>query len=282
MRPVVEATGPTRPAPEFFDQRAYAYDREYDSPTAGGYALRVRREKVLQFFDRPGGRVLDVGCGPGVMALEIVERGCEFWGVDPSGKMLEICGQRFGGDGRMHFQQGDAAKLALPDEFFDAVLCMGVIDAVPDRHQAVREILRVLKPGGTFIITFTNSASPYSWWKKHVFYDAVAAYRAVRSYFGRGRQRVTGPPNPRGRTLYTKRKAHDLLRSAGAEVLATQGYYFNIFLAPLDELFPSLAVRVTRKLEEGHWPRPEWIASGWIVKARKQNGGNQERENGCC
>jgi hypothetical protein len=132
-------------------------------------------------------------------------------------------------------------------------------------------MLRVLKPGGTIIITFTNRISPYSWWKKYVLYDAVAVYHAVRRRFG-GRP-VTLPPNPRGRAHYTKRKAQDLLRSEGANILVTRGYYFNIFLTPLDELFPSVALRVTRKLEEGRWPRPEWIAAGWIIKAQKRSTG---------
>jgi ubiquinone/menaquinone biosynthesis C-methylase UbiE len=259
----------TSAATAFFDERADAYDREYNDQTTGGYSLRIRREKVLRFFDQPGGKVLDVGCGPAVMAQEIAARGCEFWGVDPAEKMLDICRRRVGGRSDMHFELGYATQLAFPDQFFDAVLCMGVIDAVEDRSKAVREMLRVLKPGGTLIITFTNVASPYSWWKRYVFYDAVTAFHAVRRFFSPRRARVTLPPNPRGRSLYTVRRAHGLLKSEGAEVLATQGYYFNIFLAPLDELFPSLAVRVTRKLEEGRWPRPEWIAAGWIIKARK-------------
>ena len=264
--------------PEFFDARADAYDREYNEPTAGGYALRVRRQRVLELFDRPGGKVLDVGCGPGVMAQEMASRGCEFWGVDGSEKMLEICQQRFGGRTGMRFQRGDAAALAFANEFFDAVLCMGVIDAVADRRRAVREMLRVLKPGGTLIITFTNSASPYSWWKKYVFYDAVAAYHGVRRRLGFGRPGVTLPPNPRGRTLYNRRAARELLQSEGADVVAVRGYFYNIFLAPMDEFFPSLAVWVTRQFEERRWPRPEWIASGWIIKARKSDrdvGGNR-------
>ena len=51
----------------------------------------------------------------------------------------------------------------------------------------------------------------------------------------------------------------------------TLGYYFNIFLSPLDEIFPALALRTTRTIEESRWPKPEWIASGWIVKVKKRD-----------
>jgi ubiquinone/menaquinone biosynthesis C-methylase UbiE len=257
---------PSDPTVSFFDDRASAYDREYHDHSPGGYALRVRREKVLKLFDQHGGKVLDVGCGPGVMAEEIVSRGCTFCGVDPSQKMLEICRRRFVADPRMRFFGGDATRLELPDESFDAVLCMGVIDAVRDRRQAVREMLRVLRPGGTLLITFTNLRSPYSWWKTYVFYPAVTRYHALRrrsaSY-----PRLTLPP--RDRALYERKTALNLLQTEGGDVLEVVGYYFNVFLAPLDELFPSLALWVTRQLEEGRLPRPEWLAGGWIVKARK-------------
>src|SRR5205823_12415101 len=102
----------------FVDQRAEDYDREYADPTAGGYALRIRREKVLRLFDQSGGKVLDVGCGPGAMAQQLVNRGCTFWGVDPAAKMLEICRRRFSTDRRAHCPQGGAARRARPTGLF--------------------------------------------------------------------------------------------------------------------------------------------------------------------
>jgi ubiquinone/menaquinone biosynthesis C-methylase UbiE len=255
----------------FFDQRALDYERAYTELTAGGYALRVRREKVLSLFDQPGGKVLDVGCGPGILAQQMVDRACAYTGVDPSKKMLEICRRRFAGNPQMQFLSGEATGLAFPTAHFDAALCIGVIDGVPDQRQALREILRVLKPGGTLLITFTNAVSPYSWWKKYVYYPAVTQIQALSGHpLNNGRRKIS-PPDAKGRTLYNKSDACDFLRSEGAQVSRILGYYFNIFLSPLDELFPSVALSVTRRLEEGSWPAPEWVASGWIVKAKKIN-----------
>jgi len=255
----------------FFDQRAEDYNREYADQTAGGYALRIRREKVLRLFDQPGGKVLDVGCGPGAMAQQLVNRGCTFWGVDPAAKMLEICRRRFSTDRRAQFLQGDAARLALPTGFFDAVLCMGVIDGLPDRRQAVCEMLRVLRPGGTLIITFTNFWSPYSWWKKYVFYPAVGLYQRLRDTGRPSGRRFASVPAAKQRALFSKSATRELLESEGGEVVQILGYYFNIFLSPLDEIFPALALRTTRTIEESRWPKPEWIASGWIVKVKKRD-----------
>src|SRR5438270_5973800 len=91
-------------AVRFFDQRAVHYDREYDQENPGGFALRVRRARVLELFDQPKGKVLDVGCGPGRMAQSLLDRGCSFWGVDPSEKMIGICLERFHENDKVNFQ----------------------------------------------------------------------------------------------------------------------------------------------------------------------------------
>ncbi|HEY1754526.1 MAG TPA: class I SAM-dependent methyltransferase [Bryobacteraceae bacterium] len=249
------------PVVEFFDKRADDYDREYDGETPGGYALRVRRRIVLELFDQPGGKVLDLGCGPGVMADSLADRGCKFVGLDPSSKMLGIGRRRFQDREGIHFLAGEATRVALSDKAFDAVICMGVIDALKDGRLAVSEMLRVLKPGGTLIVTFTNLVSPYAWWKNYILYPAATQWHRLRNG---GQIEKLG-----GRTLYTHPSAHGLLRSQGAEIIRTVNHYYNIFLSPLDEILPSAALRITKKLEDREWPRPDWIAAGFIVKARK-------------
>jgi ubiquinone/menaquinone biosynthesis C-methylase UbiE len=251
----------------FFDRRAADYDREYHDRSPGGYALRIRRRKVLDLFDQPGGNVLDVGCGPGVMAAEILSRRCRFWGVDPSPKMIEICRNRFACNEQASFLDGCAERLPLPSGFFDAVLCMGVMDSVKDGRQGIREMLRVLKPGGTLIVTFTNISSPYAWWKNFVFYPLVTrwhAWRARRGGMEPGRIR-----SGKTRALYSRKAAGELLRSEGAYVVEVKSYYYNLVLSPLDEIFPATALWLTRKLEETDWPTPDGFAAGMIVKAKK-------------
>jgi ubiquinone/menaquinone biosynthesis C-methylase UbiE len=251
---------------EFFNRRAVDYDREYAAETPGGYALRVRRRKVLDLFDKAGGTVLDVGCGPGVMVAELVERGCTFRGVDPSADMISIARERFPENDRVSFITGDAARLEFPDNSFDAVLCMGVMDFVPNGQQAIGEMIRVLKPGGTLIITVTNLFSAYSWWKNYVFYPLVDAYFDFRA-------RMHDPATKSGssgklRRLYSRRQAEQLMTAAGGDVVRVVPYYFNVLISPLDELMPRIAVRTARRLEQ--WGRPRSQAGGWILQGRKR------------
>ena len=278
MKQTMSGLATVEPCPTvtFFNRRAADYDREYDAPTTAGYALRVRREKVLAMLGQyGGGNVLDVGCGPGPMALPLVERNCRFWGVDPSESMLQICRARFASQPHMKFVLGNATQLDFPDGFFDVVLCMGVLDAVPDATPAVREMLRALKPGGILLVTFTNILSPYSWWKRYVFYRSVSWYRRIRR--GRG-CRAVPPPDATKRSLYTKRGAIDLLKAGGARVAQIQGYYYNPFLSPLDEWFPALALRTVKNLEWHRGSASEWMAAGWIMKAQKISGGPDANE----
>src|SRR5690242_10689732 len=87
--------GEMDPAVEFFDKVADYYAGQYSAETPGGYAARVRRRKVLALFDKPGGNVVDVGCGPAAMTESLLNLGCTFWGVDPSPRMLQIARRQF-------------------------------------------------------------------------------------------------------------------------------------------------------------------------------------------
>jgi SAM-dependent methyltransferase len=259
------------PTVDFFDKTADRYDGQYSAHTTAGYALRIRREKVLDLFDQAGGKVLDVGCGPAVMTEALLSLGCTFWGVDPSPRMIDIARSRFKEDARVHFESGSALQLEFPDGFFDAAVCMGVIDALEDRRKAVREMLRVVKPGGTVIITFSNLLSPYAWWKLYVFYPVVGIWHRLRDgSSGVPRESGLGGQAKR-RALFSERAAHRLLQSEGAKVVSSVGYYCNVFLSPLDEICPALAVFVTKKLEQSRFSNRQWLPAGWIVKVRKES-----------
>lgn len=255
----------SNPAIEFFDKTAQEYSEKYSSETLEGYVLRSRKSKVLNLFDKPGGRVLDVGCGPGAMIQELSRLGCEFWGVDASPKMLKLAQDHAGECQNTHFLLGQATSLALPSNVFDAVLCMGVMDRIPRGDEAIREMLRVLKPDGTLIVTFANLRSPIAWWKKYVFLPLVAQTRRI---FVTGHQPSLAP-FARQAQHYTRRGVKSLFSTQGATVVEAVGYYFNLFLPPLDELWPSAALWLMRKFEEGWWSCPAWAAAGFIVKAKK-------------
>lgn len=97
-----------------------------------------------------GDRVLDVGCGTGSLAFGAIElaKVAALTGVDVSSGYVEYA-RRCNTDARLTFQQADAQNLPFEDASFDRAFSLLVLQFVPDGARAVREMRRVVRPGGT-------------------------------------------------------------------------------------------------------------------------------------
>ncbi|RJX21630.1 MAG: methyltransferase domain-containing protein [Desulforudis sp.] len=106
-----------------------------------------------------GFRVLDVGCGTGILTpilLEAVGEAGEVTGVDFAGEMVVYArSKKFGPNAR--FVEADAAQLPFEASAFDAAICNNVFPHFPDKAAALTEISRVLRPGGILVICHTSS-----------------------------------------------------------------------------------------------------------------------------
>lgn len=104
---------------------------------------------------RPGEHVLDVACGTGVVARLAAERVGAIGtvaGIDLNPGMLEVARSVTPPSMSIEWYQSSAEAMPLPDEAFDVVLCQMGLQFVPDKLAALREIQRVLAPGGRLII----------------------------------------------------------------------------------------------------------------------------------
>lgn len=93
-------------------------------------------------------KILDVGCGTGLLLKEMESLGNCF-GVDVSKKAVDFCGKR----GIVNVQVADAAGIPYPDNTFDVAVALDVIEHIESDDKAISEIYRVLKPRGVAIIT---------------------------------------------------------------------------------------------------------------------------------
>lgn len=99
-----------------------------------------------------GINVLDVGTGPGFLALLFAEMGCDVTAVDLSGEMLTKATENATKRGlAIKFYQGDAEKLPFPDECFDIVANKHLLWTLPEPEKAVQEWKRVLRKNGTVL-----------------------------------------------------------------------------------------------------------------------------------
>jgi len=105
-------------------------------------------EPFLDFAAIPQGqRVLDVGCGTGVITLALATRGCAAVGTDASEAYLDGA-RRLRSHEAVAYEQADARNLPYPTASFDACVSTLAIDVVPDPEKVVAEMRRITRPGG--------------------------------------------------------------------------------------------------------------------------------------
>jgi SAM-dependent methyltransferase len=119
-------------------------------PYVGRWSRPVAREFLEWLAVPSGGRWLDVGCGTGALTETILSVAApgEVVGIDPSPAFVAFARDRVK-DPRVHFDIGDARALRADPATFDAVVAGLVLNFVPEPREAVAEMARVTRPGGT-------------------------------------------------------------------------------------------------------------------------------------
>ena len=115
----------------------HRYAKEWHIPAAAGFA------------ETKGLRVLEIGCGLGTDGAQFAQAGADYTGIDLTNAAIDLAQKRFqlfNLPGK--FQTDDAEKLSFADNTFDVVYSHGVLHHTPDIESAIREVHRVLRPGG--------------------------------------------------------------------------------------------------------------------------------------
>jgi SAM-dependent methyltransferase len=124
------------------------------------YATEWHIPEAADFAGARGLRVLEIGCGIGTDGAQFAKAGAQYTGVDLTDAAIDLARKRFEIDGlRGDFRVADAENLDFADESFDLVYSHGVLHHTPDTARAVREIHRVLKPGGRAIVMLYHRGS---------------------------------------------------------------------------------------------------------------------------
>ncbi len=130
--------------------------------------------------------LLDAGCGPGYHSMRFARRGFRVQALDFSESALEQAAANIhasGLDDRITLQQGSLLDLPFPDGHFPYVLCWGVLMHIPDVDRALAELARVVRPGGTLILSEANCRSLQGW-----------GFRLMKRWFGREKAELVRTP----------------------------------------------------------------------------------------
>ncbi len=106
--------------------------------------------------------ILDLGCGQGVCSEKINLAGRRYTGLEPSPFLLARARELYSADGR-RFEQGNLYQMPFPNESFDSVFSIAVWHLLSDLQKATRELDRVLKSGGHFLIIAANPDARAAW-----------------------------------------------------------------------------------------------------------------------
>ncbi len=132
----------------------------YDYPTA-----RLRAEKTIeiisQLFPKSNANILDLGCGAGHMAIKLAEKGFRVTGIDNSDSMLAIANEtsekiKQEHTGQVEFVHSDIIDNKVSKSSYDVVSALGVIGYLPNDISIFCEAQRILKSGGSFIVSCRN------------------------------------------------------------------------------------------------------------------------------
>lgn len=133
---------------QYFDAKASTHGASVKSSDYFDDAsFFMQREHTLRWLGELSDKaILDAGCGVGAFSEPLTHNNVVY-GVDFSAKSLEFAAAR-----GLHTRTGDLTALDFAEGTFDVVLCIGVIQLIPDYERVLQELARVVKPGGTMLI----------------------------------------------------------------------------------------------------------------------------------
>ena len=206
-----------------------AYEAWFDLPL--GRLADAAEKKLIGGFavTRPGGRLLDAGCGTGHLTAVLSRPGVKVVGLDASLDMLEYARSKYQLSALV---QGDVEALPFAAGSFDTVVMLTVLEFLERPEAALSETFRVLEPSGQFVIGFLNRRGPWG------------ALRRIRGLLGNAFWRKA--------RFYGRREMAGLLSRAGYTAIKAKGTLFNSFVllggykSPLTPLFQRGEIKSLR------------------------------------
>jgi 2-polyprenyl-6-hydroxyphenyl methylase/3-demethylubiquinone-9 3-methyltransferase len=154
----------------------------------GPARLGFIRDALVRHFGRPpnelsplgGLSVLDVGCGGGLVSEPLARLGASVIGIDPTVDSIAVARRHAHGQGiSIDYRTASVEELQTAGETFDAIVCMEVIEHVPDQAAFVRSLGQLVRPSGALVVSTLNRT-----WKSYAL--AIVAAEYVLGWLPRG------------------------------------------------------------------------------------------------
>lgn len=244
----MDATGSHESNRAYYDAFSEGYEQHRGDNDPGGYhdMLDMLESDFVRRFGA-GGYVLEVGCGTGLVLQRIQRFARRTKGIDLSPGMLARARER-----GLDVVEGSATALPFDNDTFDVTCSFKVLAHIPDIELALREMLRVTKPGGTVVAEFYN---PYS-------------VRGVVKLLGPAGHVAQGTTERHVFTRYDSPADVRRMLPLGAEIIASRGVRIMTPSAKIMRL--PIAKNLLRAAEWALCDSPLKVFGGfWIAAIRK-------------
>ena len=239
---------------DFWERASFGEEVYLRSLHLDGFAMQTRIRYALEPFILPfmgcdrtqGLAVLEVGIGLGADHEQFARSGARLTGIDLTKRAIELTTYRFQLLGlHSDLLSGDCELLPFFDSSFDHVYSWGVIHHTPNTQQAAQEILRVLKPGGSFRIMIYNRRSMigYMLWIRY----ALLRGRPLTSLDAIYANHLESP----GTKAFTPEEAKSLLAGASQIDLEVKLTHGDLLSSQAGQRHQGFLLRLARKI----WPR---------------------------
>lgn len=226
-----------------FSRRSEYWDSLYDDSnekkTFTKFELKRRKEIVFNLIDKINSekinRVLDLGCGAGQYLVQLHSMGFECFGADISEEMLNVTREKFVSHqlDDVTLINSDCYKLPLEENYFDLIVCIGVLEYLDSEKKALLEMKRMIKPGGFVIVTFPNFyklrnlLDPYYYTIR--FWTYLFGKKSVKSSQDKNKPDVKIDFGKSTVSRYSLSKVKKIVSGSGFELIEVRGYCYGPF-----------------------------------------------------
>ncbi len=252
---------------EHFARVAPQWHELYSQNDVFAVIHQYRRDVALGLIQKQnlsgGCPILDIGCGAGVLTVELARRGYRVNAIDAVPAMVALTKKNAveaGISDHVSAETGDAHNLAFKSAAFDCVVAMGITPFLHSLPEALKEISRVIKSGGLLVINSDNRwrltrvldplLSPLTAWLRKSLKRILALLRLREP-----------KQEPRLVHMYSNREFISLLRDAGLEVMEARAIGFGPFSFCERRLFSDrMGVKI-------HWLLQSWAERFSVLRA---------------
>lgn len=229
----------------------------YESQAAERYRLEPQILPFADFDSGRGKKVLEIGVGLGADHQQFAASGADLWGIDLTERAVDHTRRRLELFGlTSHLAVGDAENLEFPDETFDIVYSWGVLHHSPDTAKAIKEVYRILKPGGgaKIMIYHKWSVIGFMLWLRYAFLTG-RPWRSLRDVY------ATHLESP-GTKAFSYAEVRQLFTKFSHVSISTPLGHGDLVESDVGQRHRGLVLTLAKQL----WPR-------WLIRRVMPNAG---------